>query len=213
MRIESNSGAPSAPRTSWLISKPQFQATPPRAPQAESDARRVQSQLGAAWSVVVGSPPPARAIAILTAHWALETNGGRAMPGHNFAGIKAAPTAPGEELCTVEGYSPPRSKGDNHPLVSASAEQGTQNYVHLLATHFPAALEAAHAGNAPAFARALAKGHYFTADPAAYAAGLQQRLSALESAISPTAVQAPGALAQMALAGVLGALCERQENA
>ncbi len=129
------------------------------------------------------------------------------MPGHNFAGIKAAAGAPGAQLRTVEGHGAGRREVSARFRAYDSAQAGARDYVHLLATHYPAALAAAAAGNAPAFAHALASGGYFTADPAAYAAGLERRLQDLERAPSAAAqdVSPPGALAQVALAGILHA--------
>jgi hypothetical protein len=170
-------------------------------------ARDAHALLGGAWSTVVGSSPSHRAVAILTAHWALETDGGRCMPGHNFAGIKAAAGAPGAQLRTVEGYGAGRREVSARFRAYDSPEAGARDYVHLLASRYPAALAAAAAGNAPAFAHALANGGYFTADPVAYAAGLEQRLHDLEHgpAASAPGVSPPGALAQLALAGILHA--------
>jgi flagellar protein FlgJ len=133
------------------------------------------------------------------------------MPAYNFAGIKAAPAARGADLRTVEGHGPTRREVTARFRVYDSAEAGARDYVHLLVTRFPAALAAARAGNAAEFARALAQGGYFTADPAAYSAGLEQRLRALEAGAPPNPPSPPGVLAQLALAGVLGALRERQE--
>jgi hypothetical protein len=171
-------------------------------------ARDAHALLGSAWSAVVGSSPSPGAVAILTAHWALETDGGRCMPSHNFGGIKAAPRVPGAELRTVEGHGAGRREVTARFRSYDSAQAGAQDYVHLLATRYPAALSAAAAGNAPAFAHALADGGYFTADPAAYAAGLKQRLDDLAHgrAASARVVPPPGALAQLALAGILHAL-------
>jgi flagellar protein FlgJ len=129
------------------------------------------------------------------------------MPSHNFAGIKAAPRAPGAELRTVEGHGAGRREVTARFRSYDSAQAGARDYIHLLATRYPAALSAAATGNAPAFAHALANGGYFTADPGAYAAGLEQRLRELEHerAASAPGVSPPGALAQLALAGILHA--------
>jgi flagellar protein FlgJ len=134
------------------------------------------------------------------------------MPAHNFVGIKASPAARGAELRTVEGYGAARREVTARFRVYDSAEAGARDYVHLLATRFPSALEAARAGDASAFALALARGGYFTADPLVYSAGLQQRLRTLETGDEP-AITAPGSLAQIALAGVLGALRQPNDDA
>ena len=170
-------------------------------------AHEAYALLGSAWSRLLGSAPSPRAVAILTAHWALETDGGRCMPGHNFAGIKAAAGAPGAQLRTVEGHGAGRREISARFRAYDSAQAGARDYVHLLASRYPAALAAAAAGNAPAFVQALAHGGYFTADPVAYAAGLEQRLLDREHGRSSPEqrVSLPGALAQLALAGILHA--------
>jgi hypothetical protein len=105
-------------------------------------AHRAQALLGGAWSTVVGRAPSPRAVAILTAHWALETDGGRWMPSHNFAGIKAEPSAPGAELPTVEGHGAERREVIARFRVYDNAQAGARDYVHLLAMRYPAALTA-----------------------------------------------------------------------
>ena len=165
--------------------------------------------LGNAWAGVFGQPADAKTSALLTAHWALETDAGRAMPGFNFAGIKASAAAPGAELRTVEGHGATRREVSARFRVYDSAEAGAHDYVSLLKSRYPAAIEAARAGDAPAFSRALAQGGYFTADPHAYASGLAQRLAEVESGTLSGGVPsapAPGSLNQLALGNVLHSL-------
>ena len=188
------------------------------APSVHLTASQAQSLLGAAWQQVVGAAPNAKTAALLTAHWALETDGGRAMPGHNFAGIKAGPHAPGAEFRTVEGHGVTAHEVSARFRIYESAEAGAQGYVALLQTRFPAALEAARQGDTAGFAHALASGGYFTADPHAYAAGLQQRLTSLEGGgplprTSASSLAAPGSLSAAALGGVLRALHEPHDDA
>ncbi|MEO8905106.1 MAG: glucosaminidase domain-containing protein [Polyangiaceae bacterium] len=212
MRIEYSGSTVSAAHSDRSVSKAEFRVQVKHLPEAQTRPEQVHAQLGCAWSAVVGTPAPPQALAILTAHWALETDAGRAMPGHNFAGIKAAPSARGALLTTVEGYGSTRREVSARFRVYDSAEAGARDYVHLLATRFPAALAAARAGSAAGFARALAQGSYFTADPVAYAAGLERRLHSLDPGAPLAATSAPGALAQIALAGVLGALRDRSDD-
>ncbi len=213
MRIEYNGGAISRPRSALPPSKSEFRVNVREFPDRQTRAEQVQDQLGSAWSALLGSAPTPRAISILTAHWALETDAGRCMPGHNFAGIKASPSARGAEFHTVEGHGSNRREVTARFRVYDSVEAGARDYVHLLATRFPAALAAARAGSAAGFTQALAHGGYFTADPVAYASGLEQRLHALETGAPLNPTRPPGTLAQMALAGVLGALREREDDA
>jgi flagellum-specific peptidoglycan hydrolase FlgJ len=131
------------------------------------------------------------------------------MPGHNFAGIKAAPSAPGKSFPTVEGHGATGRVVNARFRTYENAEAGARDYVTLLATRYPDAIAAACAGDSAGFSRALAQGGYFTADPKAYAAGLEQRVTALAQNVSsnPLAAQpAPGGLAQAALEGLLHCL-------
>jgi hypothetical protein len=204
MRVELEHPSRFAPLAGGAKPERSFRATLGQSKRlAEHDAHAL---LGSAWSKVVGSAASPQAVAILTAHWALETDGGRCMPGHNFAGIKAAAGAPGAELRTVEGHGAGRREVTARFRAYDSAQEGARDYVRLLASRYPAALAAAAAGNATAFAQALASGGYFTADPAVYTAGLEQRLHDLQGrSTSGQSVSRPGALAQLALAGILHA--------
>jgi hypothetical protein len=206
MRIELEQRASAIPRSDPSKPTRAFRASL-RGESRPLAARDARALLGDAWSTVVGRSPSPRAVAILTAHWALETDGGRCMPGHNFAGIKAAPGAAGAELRTLEGHGAGQREVTARFRSYDSAQAGAADYVHLLATRYPAALAAAASGNAPAFTQALAAGGYFTADPVAYSAGLERRLADLERGHAATAqrVSAPGVLA-LALAGVLRTL-------
>jgi len=150
-------------------------------------------------------PVEPRTSALLTAHWALETDGGRCMPGHNFAGIKAAPAAPGKSFHTVEGHGATRREVSARFRVYESAEAGAQDYVKLLVRRYPDAVAAARAGDSAGFVQALARGGYFTAAPEAYAAGLAQRLATLEPGAGHGLAAPPGSLARVALAGLLRA--------
>jgi flagellum-specific peptidoglycan hydrolase FlgJ len=173
-------------------------------------AERAHGLLSRAWECVLGAPPEPRALALLTAQWALETDTGRQMHGHNFGGIKAQASAPGASFHTVEGHGATRRELVLRFRVYESAEAGANDYVRLLATRYPAALQAARAGDVGGFARELAAGGYFTADPAAYAHGLEQRLHALQgTSTSNAATSQPRVsvgLSEGALSGLLRAL-------
>jgi hypothetical protein len=177
-------------------------------------AVEARALLSNAWAKVVGILPEPRTSALLTAHWALETDGGRCMPGYNFAGIKAAPGAPGNTFATVEGHGATRQVVQARFRSYESAEAGALDYVRLLATRYPDAVSAARAGDGAGFAHALARAGYFTAAPADYAAGLEHRLAALDQSSprqgaprsSLAGQAAAGALAGLALEGVLHSL-------
>ncbi|MEI9938033.1 MAG: glucosaminidase domain-containing protein [Pseudomonadota bacterium] len=168
-------------------------------------APEARTLLGNAWTAVTGNPAEPRTSALLTAHWALETDSGRCMPGHNFAGIKAAPGAAGQSFSTIEGHGATRREVSARFRVYESAEAGARDYVTLLATRYPDAVAAARAGDSAGFARALAHGGYFTAVPESYAAGLEHRLATLEARAPGCATASCGVLARAALDGVLHA--------
>src|SRR4051812_220830 len=142
--------------------------------------KEAQALLSDAWSKVVGQAPSRDTSLLLTAHWALETDTGRAMPGHNFAGIKASPQAQGAFFDTIEGHGATQRGIRAKFRTYDSPEAGARDYVSLLKTRYPSALEAARVGDVTDFAQALAAGGYFTADPAAYSAGLLKRRENLE---------------------------------
>ena len=179
-------------------------------------AAEAQTLLANAWASVVGSVPGQKTSALLTAHWALETDAGRSMPGHNFAGIKATSAAPGAVFQTVEGFGSTRREVAARFRVYDSAEAGAHDYVRLLKARYPAALEAARVGDTAAFAHALAQGGYFSADPKAYAQGLAQRLNTLQGgspASDPSVLSPPSrVLADAALRGVLHAFRDSGED-
>jgi hypothetical protein len=184
-----------------------------REPRTRLDSQAAQLLLGRAWEAVVGCPAPPQGIALLTAQWALETDSGRSMPGHNFGGIKATQSATGASFRTVEGYGAARREVTARFRVYDSAEIGARDYVRLLATRYPAALDAARAGNTAGFAQALAAGGYFTADPRAYERGLEQHLLGLQNHAATSASGCPVTGNERALWGLLRALCRDPEEA
>jgi hypothetical protein len=181
-------------------------------PSQPLSASNAQALLARAWEAVVGGTAPPQGVALLTAQWALETDAGRSMPGHNFGGIKAAPSAAGKSFRTVEGYGAARREVNARFRMYDSAESGAHDYLRLLAARYPAALEAARAGNVASFANALAAGAYFTADPKAYSHGLELRLRELGQAAPVGAAQAPARFSQGALWGLLRALQREPEE-
>jgi len=210
MRIETN--APSAVPAVAFAAPPQrsFRSLVAFGSSPRLSAVDARSLLANAWQAVTGRVAEPHTSALLTAHWAVETDGGRCMPGHNFAGIKAAPSARGETFSTVEGHGPAKHEIQARFRVYESPEAGALDYVSLLARRYPDAVAAAASGDSAGFARALAKGGYFTADLGAYAAALQSRLAALDEGLHGHAFAspglAPGLLPRIALEGLLHAL-------
>ena len=182
MRVESRQSVrvASAPENQTARSTGSFREVLRNRPTPSLDSARARALLGEALSQVTGHPPDKKTTQILTAHWALETDAGRCMPGHNFAGIKASGSAPGAAYRTREGYGAHERQIVARFRSYDTAEAGARDYVQLLATRYPAALAAARRGSSEDFSHELARGGYFTADPHLYAQGLAQRLIALE---------------------------------
>lgn len=59
------------------------------AEKTPSSPEAIAVALRSAWTVLLGAPPPAGAIALLLAQWALETGHGQAMWNWNFGNVKA----------------------------------------------------------------------------------------------------------------------------
>ena len=116
-----------------------------------------------------GEPPSKETVAILTAQWAHETGRGASMFNYNFAGIKGtSPAGLSVSQRTREGWgSTERTITDNFRAYR-SAEDGADDYVALLQRRFPAALDAAKAGDPAGTVRALKQAGYFTGDEVAY---------------------------------------------
>jgi len=206
MRIEANAARDLSNPASMATPQSSFRAFLSRSASPRLSAPEARTLLSNAWTTVIGILPNPRTSALLTAHWALETDAGRSMPGHNFAGIKAAPAAPGQVFPTIEGHGATRREVHARFRAYENPEAGALDYVRLLATRYPDAVAAARAGDSAGFTRALAEGGYFTAAPEAYAAGLTWRLASLDAGFPGQTFApqpAPSALAQAALQGLL----------
>ncbi len=137
--------------------------------------REAAAQLASAWQDVLGEPAPPGGVAVLWAQWALETGRGQSMVGHNFGGLKGhAPGGGSTVQWTHEGHGESRRRVQGRFRAYASVQAGARDYVRTLATHFPQALAQARQGNAAGFVDALARRHYFTADPATYRHAVQR---------------------------------------
>lgn len=165
-----------------------------RTPLPPGDAAR---QLASAWHDVLGEPAPPGGVAVLWAQWALETGRGTDMVGNNFGGLKGhAPGGGSTVQWTHEGHGAGRRRIHDRFRAYASAQAGARDYVRTLAEHYPDALAQARQGNAGGFVDALARRHYFTADPAAYRRAVQglahQYRTQGPDAVQPLEVDDPG---------------------
>jgi hypothetical protein len=91
------------------------------------------------------------------------------MYNFNFGGIKGkGPSGFSVEQRTKEGYGETERTIRDRFRAYGTAEEGAVDYVKLLNKRFPKALEAARAGDAEGFVRALKSRGYFTGDENAY---------------------------------------------
>jgi Mannosyl-glycoprotein endo-beta-N-acetylglucosaminidase len=127
------------------------------------------SALSQAWQGVMGRPPTAKQLSVLTAQWSLETGGGRAMMNNNFGGLKGrSPEGLTVAYRTKEGYGATERSIVDHFRAYATPRAGAADYVHTLETRFPRAFAALRTGDPAAFAHALKSEGYYTGSEADY---------------------------------------------
>ncbi len=148
-----------------------------------------------AWHCQYAVHPSARTLAVLLAHWALETGRGTHMHGHNFAGLKAeAHRANRAWLATVEGTGNRARRVQGCFRTYASAWEGARDYVATLASAYPEAAAAAASGHPGQFVAALEGRRYFTGDPVAYRSAIVQMTQEFSRATPGLSVRAPESL-------------------
>lgn len=139
--------------------------TKSRALKSEAAARCLMD----AWLSHAGRKPQRSSLAILWAHWALETGRGVRMVGNNFAGIKGeGPRGDSIRLWTRERRGDHVERVRRSFRVYPSPSVGAHDYIDLLKGRYPSALRAARRGSVIDFVRALEAGGYFTEDPETY---------------------------------------------
>ena len=155
-------------------------------------AERATRLLAEAWHHVLGERPSERTLALLWAHWALETGRGRLMRGNNFGGLKGEGPEGGSAVHpTREGRRPHQKLILSRFRAYPTAEAGARDYVRTLAERYPEALGAARSGSPRGFVAALAGRRYFTASAATYLRAIRSlarefvRARALRTAIAP----------------------------
>jgi hypothetical protein len=168
---------------------------PPLRSRTPLTREQASQYLARAWRQRFGSAPEALTLVVLTAHWALETGRGDHMHGYNFGGIKASAGDAGAiRLPTLEGAGAQARRTQARFRAYATPLEGARDYIETLAQSYPQAQAAAAAGNAPAFADALARGRYFTADPSAYRSALVSLTHEYTPRSTQPTLSAPGFL-------------------
>ena len=160
-------------------------AVPPRTAEAsagrEVEARRtplspseVRASTAAAYRAIHGAEIPDRTLDVLSAQACTETACGASMYNYNFGGIKGtSPEGATARLKTREILDGREVTIRDGFRAYSSAVAGATDYLALLEHRFPAAMEAARAGDVEGFVRELKAGRYFTADAGQYAAALR----------------------------------------
>jgi hypothetical protein len=137
-----------------------------RTPLSGTEAAK---RLERAYRRQVGRRPNPEALALLTAHWAHETNQGASMFNYNFGGIKGVGPEGAYVLNrTREGSGGHERRKSFRFRAYANAADGAMDYVDLLQRLYGRALRAAGEGDAEGFVRALKQGGYFSGDEGVY---------------------------------------------
>jgi len=125
--------------------------------------------LSEAWSALHHSAIGRETLAVLWAHWALETGRGERMTGYNFAGIKGrTPSGGSHRLWTWEKNDSSSEWVQRTFRAYDNPEAGARDYLRLLRGKYPRAIRAARRGSPIDFVSALNEGGYFTEEPEAY---------------------------------------------
>ena len=140
--------------------------------------RQAAEVLASAWHDVIGRPASRRTVAVLWAHWALETGRGARMVDYNFAGLKGrAPGGASSVVWTRESGEDGKTRVRARFRAYATAQEGARDYVRTLHARFDPAFVAANEGDARAFADALDDANYFTDHPRVYKRSIQSLAS------------------------------------
>jgi hypothetical protein len=158
------------------------------------------SALSQAYTKLTGERPSSKTLAILTAQWAHETGRGASMYNYNFGGIKGAgPSGLSVSQRTTEGFGATEQHITDRFRAYRSADEGALDYVHLLKSNYPKALDAARKGDAEGFVHALKARGYFTGNEEAYVRSVgslaERALTRGVGALGGAAASAPSRLA------------------
>jgi hypothetical protein len=136
--------------------------------------RRAAQVLCWAWHQVTGRRARPETVALLWAHWALETGRGTRMVDYNFAGLKGrAPGGASSVVWTRERGETGKTRVRARFRAYSTAEEGACDYVRMLHARFDSAFVAASEGDVQQFVKALDEAGYFTEKPTAYRRAMQ----------------------------------------
>jgi hypothetical protein len=116
----------------------------------------------------------ARSIALIWAHYAVETGRGESCWNFNLGNRKASEREPYTLLLTDEGYDATKRTIVDKFAAFASLDAGMADWIALLSKlpRYAHSWAALLSGDPIAYAHALARGGYYTADPKKYAHAL-----------------------------------------
>ncbi|MDB4943519.1 MAG: hypothetical protein JWP97_3053 [Labilithrix sp.] len=144
---------------------------PRRTPVTQGDIR---GALARAHVKVTGRTASGATLDVLTAQASLETASGGRMYNYNFGGIKGSgPSGETAKLRTKEVLNGQEVEIRDGFRAYQSLDDGAADYVRLMKDRFPAAMAQAERGDTDAFAHALKKSGYYTANESDYAHGLR----------------------------------------
>jgi hypothetical protein len=134
-----------------------------------------------AYRRLIGRRPDPETLALLTAHWAHETNQGASMFNYNFGGIKG--TGPDGSYVlerTREGSGRFERRKQHRFRAYPNATEGALDYLSLLNRLYGPALDAAALGDAEGFVKSLRQGGYFSGDEQVYLGKVTAFMTAAE---------------------------------
>jgi hypothetical protein len=144
---------------------------PCRTPVSRHDLR---AALGRAYQRVAGRSATRATLDTLTAQASLETASGSRMYNFNFGGIKgASPTRETASCLTHEIIGASDVVVRQGFRAYGSLDEGAEDFVRVLSTHFGSAMSKARAGDLDGFAHALKAAGYYTASETDYASALR----------------------------------------
>jgi hypothetical protein len=144
---------------------------PCRTPVSRQELR---AALGRAYQRVTGKAPTRSTIDTLTAQASLETASGARMYNFNFGGIKgASPRLETANCLTHEVIGSTDVVVRQGFRAYGSLDEGAEDFVRVLSTHFGSAMSKARTGDLDGFAHALKAAGYYTASETDYSSALR----------------------------------------
>lgn len=144
-------------------------------------AQELVDALVAIWPSEMGGNITLPEACVLAAQWALETGAGASMVAFNIGNLKC-PDVNAGDWCMFSTFEyVDGARVDIHPpdpgcrfQAFATLQDGVQNYLHGMWSHWTKAWPSVCAGDPEGFAKGLHDQGYYTAPVASYAAGVRR---------------------------------------